>query len=352
MKKLFKQFLKITLIVLFLAALWKYELVIYGVRQFKGQMTILFNSVPVEDVLKDPKLKTEFRDKLLLTGEIRKYAMDSLGLKNSKNYTFYYDQHDQPIMWVVTGCLPYELKAKEWWFPFLGEVSYKGFFIEKLALEEEQLIRSEGYETDIYSPSAWSTLGYFKDPIFSNMLKRGPGRLSELIIHELTHATIYLQSNVEFNENLATFIGEKGAERFLLVKYGEGSDEYKKYMGYLADELIYSEYMMLSATRLDSLYKTFTVQMPVKEKAIKKYNMIAGIMSGIKQLPLFYPERYRFDFKNTRLPNNTEFMAFLRYRKKQDNFTRVFKEKYNSDLKVCIADIVIREKNNEPLPFK
>ena len=352
MKKLFKSILKIVLILLFLAGIWKYDLVVYGIRQFKGQMSILFNSVPVEDVLQDPKLKPEFRDKLLLAGEIRKYAMDSLGLKNSKNYTLYYDQHEKPIMWVVTGCLPYELKAKEWWFPFLGHVSYKGFFIEQKALEEEQLVRREGFETDIYSPSAWSTLGYFKDPIFSNMLKRSPGRLSELVIHELTHATIYLKSNVEFNENLATFIGEKGAERFLLMKYGMNSEEYKKYKGYLSDEIIYSEYMMSSANRLDSLYKSFTPGMPVKEKATKKYTMIAGIMTGIKALPLTYPERYHFDFKNNRLPNNTEFMAFLRYRKKQDTFKKAFEENYNSDIKAFIADIVKRNDNSEPLPFQ
>jgi len=352
MKKLLKKFIKILLVVLLLVGLWNYDLVIYLLRQFKGQTTILFKAVPVEDILKDPDLKPEYREKLLLTDEIRKYAMDSLGLKNSKNYTLYYDQHDKPLLWVLTGCLPYELKAKEWWFPYLGDVSYKGFFNEALALKEEQMIRSQGYETDIYSPSAWSTLGYFKDPIFSNMLKRGPGRLSELIVHELTHATIYLKSSVDFNENLATFIGEKGAEQFLESKYGVESEEYKKYTGYLSDEIIYSDYMMKSAARLDSLYKTFSEEMTVKEKATKKYTMIASIMYSINQLPLSYPDRYRFDFKNTSLPNNTEFMSFMRYRKKQDMFNHVFEEKYKSNLKEFIADIVKKNANDEPLPFQ
>jgi predicted aminopeptidase len=351
MKKKLGTFFKISFVALVLVSAWNYDLVFYGARQLKGQLTIIWNSKPVEEVLKDPALKSDTREKLLLTEEIRNFAMDSLGLKNSKNYTTYFDQQDKPIMWVVTGCKPYELKAKEWWFPFLGNVSYKGFFTEEKALTEEQLVRSQGYETDIYSPSAWSTLGFFKDPIFSNMLKRGPGRLSELIIHELTHATIYLESSVDFNENLATFIGEKGAEQFLLSKYGEQSTEYKRYRGFLADEMIYSEYMMQSSKRLDSLYKSFPDALPVKEKALRKYRMIAEIMSGIKELPLSYPERYHFDFKKSKLPNNTEFMAFLRYRKKQDTFNQVFAEKYSNNLKVFIADIVKKSEKDESMPF-
>jgi predicted aminopeptidase len=338
MKKHLRTFSKISFVALFLVSAWNYDLVFYGVRQLKGQLTIIWNAKPVEDVLKDPALKSETREKLLLTEEIRRFAMDSLGLKNSKNYTTYFDQQDKPIMWVVTGCRPYELKAKEWWFPFLGNVSYKGFFTEARALEEEQRVRSQGYETDIYSPSAWSTLGFFKDPIFSNMLKRGPGRLSELIIHELTHATIYLESSVDFNENLATFIGEKGAEQFLLTKYGEQSTEYKRYRGFLTDEMIYSEYMMQSSKRLDSLYKSFSDDLPVKEKASLKYRMIAEIMSGIKQLPFSYPERYLFDFRKSKLPNNTEFMAFLRYRKKQDTFNKILEDKYDGNLKLFIEN--------------
>lgn len=351
MKKFAATFFKYFFLLLFILCVWQYKLVLYGINQLKGQLTLIYNTRPVSEVLNDPTLDPAIREKLLLTEEIRKFAMDSLGLKNSKNYTTYYDQHDQPIMWVVTGAFPYELKAKEWWFPFLGNVSYKGFFVEKKAIKEEQQVKSEGYETDIYSPSAWSTLGFFTDPIFSNMLKRSPGRLAELIIHELTHATIYLKSSVDFNENLATFIGEKGAEQFLLSQFGEQSEELKKYRGFLTDDILYSEYMMQNSKRLDSLYKTFTPDMTVREKATFKYRMIASFMTGIRKLPLSYPDRYVFDFKKSRLPNNTEFMSFLRYRKDQNVFNDVFQKKYKGDLRYFIEDIVKKSENNEPLPF-
>ena len=351
MRKLFLRILEVAVALFLILGLWNYKLVQYGFRQLTGQLNIIWNAKPVEEVMQDPKLNSENFKKLKLVEEIRRFAMDSLQLKNSQNYTTYYDQHEKPIMWVVTGCLPYELKEKEWWFPVLGNVSYKGFFIERNAIIEESEIRKQGYETNIYSPSAWSTLGILKDPIFSGMLKRSPGRLAELIIHELTHATIYLKSSVDFNENLATFIGEKGAEVFLKSHFGEQSEEYKRYNGYLADEEIYNEYMMNCSLILDSLYHTFSESTPVKEKATKKYKLIANFMLGINNLPLTSPERYKFDFIKSRLPNNTEFMSFLRYRKKQDNFNKVFIEIYKNDLRTFITDIVNKSAKGEKLPF-
>jgi predicted aminopeptidase len=287
--------------------------------------------------LNDPQLRDSYREKLVLTNDIRRFAMDSLGLKNSDNYTTFYDHQGQPLMWVVTGCLPYELKAKEWWFPLIGHVSYKGFFNEQLARREELQVRRAGYETDIYNPSAWSTLGYFTDPILSNQLKRGPGRLAELIIHELTHATVYLESSVDFNENLATFIGEQGASAFLKSKFGADAEETKRYTDFLADQSLYSEAMMLGAQRLDSLYRTMDHNLPVKEKALLKYRLISDILVHINRLPFARPEQFRFHFGKDPLPGNTEFMSFLRYRKQQGDFELELSGKYKGDLRAMIA---------------
>lgn len=277
--------------------------------------------------------------KLKLISEIREFAIDSLGLHDSKNYTTFYDQQNKPLMWVVTGCMPYELKAKEWWFPVLGNVSYKGFFDPLKAKLEEEAIRREGYDTDVYSPSAWSTLGYFTDPILSNMLKRSPGRLAELIIHELTHATIYLESSVDFNENFATFVGEKGAELFLIHKFGSQSSELLQYRNFVEDENIYGNYMLQSAQLLDSLYSSFTPDMTVEQKAKQKYRTIASIMLRISKLPLHNKERYKFDFEKNTLPNNTEFMAYLRYRKNLDSFDSVFENQFNNDLIKLVSEV-------------
>jgi predicted aminopeptidase len=352
MKHPVRNFFKLLLFIFVILLAWNFKTLCYGIGQLTGQLKIVFNAVPVEDAIKDATLDSSLRKKLLLIQEIRQFATDSLGLKKSENYTTFYNQHDKPLLWVVTGCLPYRLSPKKWWFPFIGSVSYKGFFKENKSKKEAEKIQRQGYETDIYSPAAWSTLGFLKDPVLSGFLKRSYGRIAELIIHELTHETVYLKSSVDFNENFATFTGEKGAELFLKMKFGENSKELKNYRNSIRDEEVYSNYMLSSSKSLDSLYATFAEDIPVKEKATVKYRKIASIMLGINKLPLISKSRYRYNFKSGVLPNNTEFMSFLRYRKKQQTFNELYKSKYHSDLKYFITDITKKTDDNSPLPFE
>ena len=289
MKQIFKRIIQFFAVILIIAAIWNFRLLSYGISQLNGQLKIIMGSVPVEEVLENPGTEAYYRIKLELIGEIRKFATDSLGLTATDNYTTFYDQHHKPLMWVLTGCKPYALEAQKWHFPVLGEVSYKGFFNEKAAQAEAAKIRKEGFVTDIYSPSAWSTLGYFKDPILSGMLNRSPGRLAELIIHESTHATCYIESSVDFNENFATFTGEQGAAIYLKSKYGAESEELKKYLNFLHDEKLYTVFMNKASQRLDSLYKSFPAHLSTKEKATLKFNLIAGILLEQNQLPFRTP---------------------------------------------------------------
>src|SRR5690606_16862314 len=123
----------------------------------------------------------------------------------------------------------FALKPVEWKFPLLGSFPYKGFFEYDMALKEKAKLDGDSLDTNIGVVGGWSTLGWFKDPILSNMLLRSEGDLSDLIIHELTHGTLFVKDSVDFNENLATFIGKKGARRFLKQVFGVNSKEYIQY---------------------------------------------------------------------------------------------------------------------------
>ena len=343
--------LKFLLLLLAAAAVWNYELIGYGISQLTGQLHIIRNAVPVTEVLNNPATPDSVKEKLIYIDQVRRYAMDSLGLKNSDNYTTIFDQKGKPVMWVVTASLPYELKAYEWWFPVIGTVSYKGFFTEEKALREAEKVRGEGYETDIYSPSAWSTLGYFTDPILSNMLNRGPGRLADLIIHELTHATVFLKSSVDFNENFATFVGEKGAELFLKHHFGEGSMEHTRFVQFLQDDEIYHQYMIQSAQRLDSLYRSFPSETSITQKETKKRELLSEITEGIRHLPYHQPERFHKMLDKKVKLNNTDFLAYLRYRKDQSVFREALEKKYNGSLKDLIEDVVKKSEQGEEVVF-
>lgn len=342
--KWFKKILKLLLILLVVLIIWNIKLISYGIDQLKGQLHIVMKAKPVEEVLQHPKLKPDYKRKLLLIAEIKKFAVDSIGLKSTDNYTAYYDQWDKPALWVLTGCEPFSLKAYQWYFPLLGNVSYKGFFIAQKGLKELDELKKKGYDADLSPTGGWSTLGWFKDPVMSNFLKRSDGRIAETIIHELTHTTVYLKSSVDYNENIATFIGEKGAEKFLAYKYGTGSKELEDYRHYKSDEELYGKLLIEGAEQLDSLYHSFeTKNISGNERIFLKYKLITEILLGMNRQSFYNKQAYRFKFGKEPLPNNTYFMSTLRYRKNQNDFEKEFYEKHGSDLRTFVRNIIQKD---------
>lgn len=322
---------------LFLCAIWQYKFLLYGFSQLRGQLHIIWNAESGEHFLKVPSIPVEWKTKYALIGSIKKFATDSLGLKQTNNYQTVYNQHDKPVLWVLTGCLPFEFKSKTWWFPLIGEVSYKGFFDLAEAQKSLKKLVDEGYDADLNPTSGWSTLGWFKDPILSNMLHKSEGRLAELIIHELTHGTLFIKSNMDFNENLATFIGEQGALKFLSDTYTKNSGNYKAYLEFKSDETIYGNYILLARERLDSLYKSFTIGNQTSFKNTAKRKMILEIMTQIDSLHLFNKERYRFNPKTDSIPNNTFFITNDLYRKDQQQLEIIYQQKFNGNLRLFIS---------------
>ncbi len=315
------------------------KLVIYGIQQLKGQLHIIYNARDVNACLEDKAVPDSVKQKLLLIREIRKYAVDSLGLKDSKNYTTFYDQQGKPVLWVLTACEPFAMKAYQWYFPFLGYVSYKGFFDKEKGLPEEEKLKRQWYDTEYAPVSAWSTLGWFRDPVLSNMIKRKEGQIAELIIHELTHATVYLPSSVDYNENLATFVGEQGAIRFLNYKYGANAKQTITYTNYKDDETVFGNYMVDACERLDSVYNSMNSELAFREKLNIKYHAIAEIITGIHSLSLHNKQRYMFSFPGDKLPGNAWFMSYKRYRVNQNNFDKELQTRHNGKLELFISSL-------------
>lgn len=343
-RKYLKHFLFTILIILIITNI---ELIGYGISQLQGQLKIINGTISVHDALQSRELSKQQKQRILLIEEIKKFTVDSLGLNPTDNYNTFYNQHNKPVLFVITACQPFALRSYFWSFPVIGAVSYKGFFEKEKAQPELDKLKKAGYDVDLSPVSAWSTLGYFNDPILSNFLKRDEGKLAELIIHELTHFTIYNKSSVEYNENLATFIGEQGAIQFLTSKYGAQSIQLKNYLNYKADEELYSDHMVEGANRLDSLYKSFASKDDVNIKTKLKVQLIADIMQSLNTLPFNDKKRYYFDSIKTPLPNNTDFMVNATYRSMQGYFTGKMKA-MNVDLKRFIFLFKKEEKVNRP----
>lgn len=333
--KIIKRSLLALLLIIVALVIIYWELVVYGFRQGKGQFTIIWNARPVEEFMKDPMFPDSLKTKLHLIERVRKYAIDSLGLKDTENYKTLYDQKGEEIMWVVTACEPFRFKPKEWTFPILGAVPYKGFFIKEKAIELRNELDKEGWDTSIRNPGGWSTLGWFTDPILSGMLERSEGDLANLIIHEMVHSTIFVKDSVDFNENLATFIGDRGTEKFLLSTYGEQSKEYADYVQLDVDFTRYSNHMLRGTELLDSLYKTMKDSDSIEVKKKLKKEAIQKIVNALDTLTLLKHQKPSERFRE-RLPNNTYFINMKRYQEKQETFWDDYKANFHSDLKYYI----------------
>jgi len=335
-----KQFVRIALHFLLLTVavaclVWN-QLIIYSLSQAKGQLALIIEAQPIEEALKDNTFPDSLKQKLILITEIKKYAVDSLGIKPSNNYSRVYNQDHKSVLLTVSACEPYSFKPKEWDFPILGSVPYKGFFNTEKAKEEINDLKKQGYDVDVYSPSGWSTLGWFNDPILSNMLYRSEGQLASLIIHELTHGTIFIKNNVEFNENLANFIGDKGAEQFLKYKFGNNSKEFIRYEESKIDEKVYNEYILNNIERLDSLYTKLRTDKNETEKKEKKKKLIVEIVRGVNRLKLYKKENY-FKFSLQAISEkNAFFMSFKRYDSQYDVFEKELNSKFNGQLKAYL----------------
>lgn len=341
-KKLRKKIIYSVLVILLALSIWYFNLIIYGIRQGIGQVNILWNVQSFDSFLKNgdypDSTKTFFKKKLALIEEIKRFAVDSLGLKNSANYSKIYDQKKKAILWAVSASEPYQLKPKMWNYAFLGDMPYQGYFDSTLAYNLVNELKKQDYDVSIYTPAGWSTLGWFTDPVLSSMLYWSEGDLASLIIHELTHSTIWLNGDVDYNENLADFVGDNGAILFLISKYGKNSKQYLEYQNGKTDSEKLFKHILSGAGKLDSLYQSFKPIYTKAQKDTLKYQMIRRIVQTADTVDLKSEKRIRSKKKyQTWQPNNAFFMSYRRYRSKQNEFEKEFKEKFNSNFKQYLA---------------
>ena len=322
------------LITLLITLIYFYELISYGLGQAKGQFKVLWNAQPIVEVLERPAIPDSTKQKLLIVNEVRAFAFNELGLTPNENYTTYFDQEGKDILWVVTACDPYKFEAKEWSFPIIGSFSYKGFFEIEKAREFANRLKNEGFDVEMSSVSGWSTLGWFKDPVLSNMLNGTVGSMSNTLIHELTHGTLFIPDSMAFNENLASFVGTKGALLFLQKKYGNNAQDVLNYANRLDDRERFTQYMVLGAFKLDSIYNAIQNE-SMEQKEEHKQHFVALFKENIDTVSFINPQRYQQLFKGRDI-NNAGFISFLKYRERQHEFEAQLANDFSGDLSTFI----------------
>ena len=226
----------------------------YILRAAYEEGKILWRREPIESVLQRPDLDPETQEKLKLVLAVREYARDILKFRVGGSYASYSYVDRRALSYVLTVAPKTDLTPYTWWFLFVGHVPYKGFFSEESAKTEAKRFEAEGYDTYIRTSPAFSTLGWFDDPLLAHLLKYDKITLTEVIFHELFHNTLFISGQVDFNESLANFIGNRAAILFFRDRYGEGSAEHQRALQAWQEELEFSAFINEVSRSLKDLY--------------------------------------------------------------------------------------------------
>jgi predicted aminopeptidase len=270
--------------------------------------------------------------------DIRAFAMEELGLAMSKNYTSYVEIDRDYLAAVVSASAKDSFRRHEWNYPIVGKMPYKGFFDIEDAKKERKKLEKKDLDVWVRTVTAFSTLGWFKDPLYSYMRNYSDESLADLIIHELVHATVFIKGKVQFNEELAEFIGSEGARLYMKKRFETaGSAENENYKNYVAflHELI---------AELDVLYKSDKSR---EEKLSEKEAIIEAAKKRFEEEynDLFSDDSYKGFLT---LPVNNAYLELYRLYHAQDNFYEDLYERSGRDLVRFINAAKTIKKKGDP----
>jgi len=224
----------------------------YYLQAINGHLEVRALSRPIDDWLADPGTSPALREKLLYARAARIYAAEQLGLPDHGSFERYADLGRRYVLWNVFATPALSLQPKRWCFPIAGCVNYRGYFSEQDAGAFAKSLADEGLDVYVGGVAAYSTLGWFSDPLLNTVLRRPPPEVAGLIFHELAHARVYVEGDSEFNEAFATVVELEGVRRWLTARGDAGS--FAGYRARLAQRAAFTKLVLATRSRLAALY--------------------------------------------------------------------------------------------------
>ena len=279
-------------------------------------------------------------DKLRLVSEARKFAESDLGLKAGKSFTQYSRLDRDTLVLVLSAAYRDRLERKTWSFPVVGTFPYKGFFdFEEAKRVREQLLR-EGFDVTLGPSSAFSTLGWFNDPLVSTTVKADSVTLVNTVFHELLHNTFFAKGRGAFNESFATFVGGRGAEAFFRARGDTAS--LRRAEEDWQDDLLLGAFWARVSHEIDSVFKALpdsarTERLAAREAvyAAARQRLVDSVGPRLHGYPAGWAERV--------VLNNAVLLSRRVYAEGLDGFDSVFVAE-GRDVKKAIQAIIARER--------
>ncbi len=307
---------------------------------------ILSRRQPISEIVADPRTPKDAREKLKVVLAARQYAKDSLKLRTKDSFTTYSRLDHDTLVLVVSAAYRDTLKPYTWWFPIVGRVPYKGYFDFNAAKRDARNLSADGFDVYVRPSDAFSTLGFFNDPLLNTTLKGDSLGLANTVIHELTHNTFYASGQAPFNESFAMFVGARGAAAFFRSR-GQPAAAAKVDAEWEDDKLL-ARFWTRVIESLDSAYaahpsdKEARIAARDTVYAHTRVALVNEIAPQLKTISPLYAERVQL--------NNAALLARRVYATDLDVFDRLY-EKEGRDLKRSIGRIIGLAKANPKDPF-
>ena len=302
---------------------------------------ILARRKPIVEIVADPRVDVVTRRKLQIVLAARQYAKDSIRLRAKESFTTYSPLDKDTLVLVLSAAYRDRLEGYTWWFPIVGSVPYKGYFDFSAARRDAERFYREGYDVSLRPSDAFSTLGWFNDPLLSTSLRRDSLELVNTVIHELTHNTYYAPSNVAFNESFASFVGARGAAAFFRSR-GQPLAAARVDSAWEDEKMLGAFWSALTHT-LDSAYKAHpkdsAVRVAVRDTVYQRARIILVNEIGprLRTISPLYAQRVPLD--------NASLLARRVYARNLDLFDAIY-EREGRDLKRTIGRIISLAKSS------
>lgn len=223
----------------------------YG-QAINGQWRLLAQRQSISQLIADPDTGEKLRQRLQTVEKMRTFASRELGLPDNGSYKSYVDLKRPYVVWNIFAAPEFSLTPKLWCYPIAGCVSYRGYFSETRAQSFAHKLRQQGFDTEVAGISAYSTLGWFSDPLLSSMMRRSDIELAGTLFHELAHQRLYVKNDTRFNESFAVAVELEGVRRWLQQQ--DKGNQYKDYVLSLSRKRQFIALVQSAHKKLEVLY--------------------------------------------------------------------------------------------------
>jgi predicted aminopeptidase len=318
----------------------------YLTRAALEEARLLRSRRPISVELKRQDLPVSERAKLETVLAVRKFAADRLGLNVGDSYRTVAQVDRGAVVWVVMAAPRDSLTPYTWWFPIVGNVPYRGFFNEDLARAKAASMEAAGFDTYVRPAIAFSSLGFFNDPLLSNLLKLDQVELAGVIIHELFHRTFFLASDITFDESAATWVGNRGAVDFFSATDGPNSVRASMARDIYQSDMKFAAFLLQEQARLLALYGS---GLPRDEILKRRVKLFAEISSDYAKLKPTLSGLEQFDLDQHQ-PNNALMVNYLIYFHDLPSFEAIERQ-YRGDTRAAIQAIIAAARSEPGDPF-